>query len=245
MYGSVLLFESKRVFRNFPTVFFGLAFPVMMLLIFGGIYGNDPADQFGGQGTIDVSVPAYVGIVLAVTGLMSFPIGMVEYRSRSFLRRLRATPARPTAFLTGQIIGNGVVCVLGVILLIATGMIGYDLSSPEHPWAFAGLVILAALSMFGIGLLIASIARSESTALVLANLIYFPMIFLTGATIPLEIMPDTMQDIANVLPLTYAIDALKWAWLDTGGDAMTTSLLVTGGTIVVCGAVSLKWFRWE
>lgn len=245
MFTSVLLFESKRLARNFPPMFFGLVFPVMILLIFGGIYGNDPAEEFGGLGTVDVSVPAYIGMVLAVAGLMSFPLGMVEYRSRSFLRRLRATPARPTAFLISQVIANGVVCLLGVALLIAVAAIGYDLSSPEHPAAFVGLVLLTGVAMFGIGLLIASVARSESTAMVLANIVYFPMIFLTGATVPLEIMPDTMQNIADALPLTYAIDALKWAWLDTGGDGMVTSLAVMGGTVVVCGAVSLKWFRWE
>lgn len=245
MFSGIFLFETKRVFRNFPTVFFGLAFPVMMLLIFGGIFGNDPAEKFGGLGTVDVSVPAYIGLVLAVAGLMSFPLGMIEYRSRGFLRRLRATPARPSAFLVSQVIANAIVCLLGVALLVAVGAIVYDLSTPEHPWALAGLVLMAAVAMFGIGLLIASIARTEATGLVLANLIYFPMIFLTGATVPLEIMPASMRDVADALPLTYAVDALKWAWLDTGGDGLTKALLVMGGTVVVSGAVSLKWFRWE
>lgn len=245
MFGSIVSFEAKRMLRNFPPLFFGLAFPIMVLLIFGGIYGNDPSDQFDGMGTVDISVPAYTGLVLAVAGLMSFPLGMVEYRSRAFLRRLRATPARPGAFLAAQVIVNGVICVLGIGLLIGLAFWVYDLRAPERPWAFAGLVVLSACAMFGIGMLIASIARSESTALVLANLIYFPMIFLTGATVPLEIMPDTMRNISNALPLTYVVDALKWAWLDTGGDGMTTALLVLGGTIVASGAVAARWFRWE
>src|SRR5215813_11651172 len=95
--------------RNFPPLFFGLAFPVMLLALFGGIYGNKPAAQFGGLGTVDVSVPAYVALVLAVAGLTSFPLGMVEYRSRGFLRRLRATPARPSTFLVAQLVVNGIV----------------------------------------------------------------------------------------------------------------------------------------
>lgn len=245
MFGHIVSFESKRMLRNFPPLFFGLAFPMMVLLIFGGIYGNEPSDQFGGLGTVDISVPAYIGLVLAVAGLMSFPLGMVEYRSRSFLRRLRATPARPGAFLAAQVIVNGIICVLGIGLLITVAVFVYDLSAPEHPWAFAGLLVLSGCAMFGIGMVIASVARSESTALVLANLIYFPMIFLTGATVPLEIMPDTMRDISNALPLTYAVDALKWAWLDTDTGGMGTSLLVLGGTVVVSSIVAARWFRWE
>jgi len=244
MFPSVLVFESKRMLRNFPPLFFGLAFPVLVLVIFGGIYGNEPSDLWDGLGTVDVSVPAYVGLVVAVAGLMSFPLGMVEYRSRGFLRRLRATPAQPTAFLTAQVLVNVVICVLGVALLIVVGAIAFGLHAPARPLAFIGLALLSGAAMFGIGLLIASIARSEQTALVIANLVYFPMIFLTGATVPLELMPDGMRAISDVLPLTYAIESLQWAWLDRG-DAIGLDLAVLGGTTVVCAAGAAWLFRWE
>ncbi|GAA1560158.1 ABC transporter permease [Dactylosporangium maewongense] len=244
MFPSVLAFESRRMLRNFPPLFFGLVFPVMVLGIFGGIYGNKPSDLWDGLGTVDVSVPAYVGLVLAVAGLMSFPLGMVEYRSRGFLRRLRGTPARPTVFLTAQLLINIVICVLGIALLVVVGSLVFGLHAPERTFAFAGLALLSGAAMFGIGLLIASIARSEQTALVIANLVYFPMIFLTGATVPLELMPDWMRKISDALPLTYAIDALQWAWLDRG-DSIGVDVAVLGGTVVVCAAGAAWLFRWE
>lgn len=242
---QVILFESKRMSRNFPSMFFALAFPIMVLVIFGSIYGNEPSDMFDGLGTVDISVPAYTGLILAVAGLMSFPLNMVEYRSRAFLRRLRATPARPTIFLTAQVIVNGLVCVVGIALLIACGFIFYDLSAPERPVAFIGLVVLCCAAMFGLGMIIASFAKSEATALVVANLIYFPMIFLTGATLPLEIMPDGMRNISDFLPLTHGIEALKWAWNDMDIDSLVTPLAVLLGTIVVSGAIAARWFKWE
>lgn len=244
MFPSVLAFESKRMLRNFPPLFFGLAFPVMILVIFGGIYGNDPSELWDGLGTVDVSVPAYVGLVVAVAGLMSFPLGMVEYRSRGFLRRLRATPAQPAAFLGAQLLVNIVICVLGIALLIVVGALAFGLHAPVRPLAFTGLALLSGAAMFGIGLLIASIARSEQTALVVANLVYFPMIFLTGATVPLEIMPDGMRAISDALPLTYAIEALQWAWLDRG-DSIGIAVAVLAGTVVVCAAGAAWLFRWE
>jgi ABC-2 type transport system permease protein len=245
MFANVLAFETKRMLRNFPPLFFGLAFPVMVLVIFGGIYGNEPSDQFDGLGTVDVSVPAYVGLVIAVAGLMSFPLGMVEYRSRGFLRRLRATPARPGQFLTAQVVVNIAICAVGTVLLIVVGMLGYGLNRPAHLLAFIGIALLAAAAMFGIGMVIASLAATEQTAIVIANIVYFPMIFLTGATVPLEIMPDSMRRIADALPLTYAIDALKWAWLDRGGDSLGLGIGVLAGTLAVCAAVSARLFRWE
>jgi ABC-2 type transport system permease protein len=245
MFVNVLAFEGRRMLRNFPPLFFGLAFPVMMLAIFGGIYGNDPAEMWAGHGTVDFSTPAYVALVLAVAGLMSFPLGMVEHRSRGFLRRLRATPARPGAFLAAQVIVNGLVCLAGIGILLAAGALFFDLSAPEHPFAFVGIVVLAMAAMFGIGLLIAALARSESAAIAIANLAYFPMIFLTGATIPLEIMPEVMRRISDALPLSYAVDALRWAWLGQGGDSLGLALAVLGGTVVVCAGLAARLFRWE
>lgn len=243
---QAVIFESKRMGRNFPPMFFALAFPVMVLAIFGGIYGNDGSEEFGGLGTVDVSVPGYVALVLAVAGLMSFPLGMVEYRSRAFLRRLRATPARPATFLFAQVVVNALLCTAGIALLLIVGFWVYDLSTPERPFAFAGLVALASAAMFGLGMLIASVASSEQTALVIANLVYFPMIFLTGATLPLEIMPDGMRRVSDALPLTYAVESLKWAWLDVEPESsMTVALIVMCATVLVSAAVSMKWFRWE
>lgn len=244
MSSNVLSFETKRMVRNFPALFFGLAFPVMMLGIFGGIYGNEPSELFGGLGTVDVSVPSYIGLVAAVAGLVSFPLGMIELRSRGFLRRLRATPAQPMSFLVAQVIVNAVVYVLGIALLIIVGVLGFGLHAPDNAWAFVGVALLAAAAMFGIGMVIASVAKTEQSALAIAFIIYFPMIFLTGATVPLEVMPDVMQGIAAALPLTYAVDALQWAW--TGGSELPgLAFGVLAGTIVVSGAISAWLFRWE
>lgn len=245
MFSKVLRFETLRMSRNVPTLFFGLAFPLMMLLIFGGIYGNEPSEQFDGQGTVDVSVPAYLVLVLAVTGLMSFPLGMVEYRSRGFLRRMRATPVRPGAFLGAQLLVNLAVCLVGIGLLIVAAAVLYDLRAPEYPLAFVGLLLLSAAAAFSIGTLVASLARNESTALAIANLVYFPMIFLTGATLPREIMPEAMQRVGDALPLSYAVRSLQWAWLGRHEDELTLALGVLAGTALVCAAVSARLFRWE
>jgi ABC-2 type transport system permease protein len=245
MLASALVFEARRMSRNFPPLFFGLGFPIMMLAIFGGIYGNKPNPQFGGLGTVDISLPAYVALVLAVAGLMSFPLGMVEHRSRGFLRLLRTTPARPNAFLAAQVVVNGAVCLVGIALLVGVGMTVYSLDAPRHPVAFVAIALLAAGSTFGLGTVIAAVANSETAAAVVANIVFFPMIFLSGATVPLEIMPAGMRHISDALPLSYAVAALKWAWLDKQGSDLPLSLGVLAATLVVCAVASVKLFRWE
>src|SRR5690606_21353119 len=178
-------------------------------------------------------------------GLWRCPLGRVGLRAGGVLKRLRATPARPGAFLGAQVGVNAVVCLAGIGLLMLAGALIYDLRAPAHPLPFLGLLVLSAGAAFGLGLLIAALAPSETTAVVLANVVFFPMIFLTGATLPREIMPTAMERISDALPLSYAVRALQWAWLDTGGDELPLALGVLGATIVVCAAVAARTFRWE
>ena len=77
----------------------------------------------------------------------------------------------------------------------------------------------------------------------MANLLYFPMIFLSGAAVPQEVLSDGMRRIADVLPLTYAVDALRGAWTGTGAPALAFAVL--GGIIVGAGVLSARIFRWE
>lgn len=129
----IVRFEWRRTRRNFAPVFFALAFPVLMLCMFGGIYGNEPSEQFDGRGTVDMSVPAYLVLVVAVTGLMSFPLGLAEYRDRKVLKRFRATPVDASAFLIAQGLVNLALSLLGALLLVAAGYLFFDLNLPASP----------------------------------------------------------------------------------------------------------------
>ena len=89
--------EIKLFLREPIGAFFTLAFPLMMLFLFGTIYGNEPSPYFNGYGTVDVSVPAYTSMIISTAGIMSLTITMSAYREKGILRRLRATPLRPQA----------------------------------------------------------------------------------------------------------------------------------------------------
>lgn len=243
----IVRFEGRRMRRNFAPVFFALAFPVLMLCMFGGIYGNEPAKEFGGRGTVDMSVPAYLVLVVAVTGLMSFPLGLAEYRDRKVLKRFRATPVDASAFLVAQGLVNLALTLLGALLLVAAGYLFFGLHLPATPAAAAataGALLLCALAMYALGGVVAAVAPSERAAVAIANLVYFPMIFLSGATIPLQIFPDAMKTISAALPATYAVELLQHAWLDGPAD-VALDLGVLAGVVVVGTAAAARLFRWE
>jgi ABC-2 type transport system permease protein len=92
---KLTLVELKLFLRNPVGAFFTLIFPLMMLFLFGSIYGNEPSPLLGGYGSVDVSVPAYTAMIIATAGLLSLTIQISIYREKGVLRRLKATPLRP------------------------------------------------------------------------------------------------------------------------------------------------------
>ncbi|MBS2963478.1 ABC transporter permease [Actinocrinis puniceicyclus] len=237
-------FEGRRMARNFAPVFFALAFPVMMLCIFGGIYGNKPSSQFDGRGVVDSSVPAYLVLVVAVTGLMSFPLGLAEYRDRGILKGFRATPAPAWVFLAAQGAVNLALSLIGALLLVLTGGAFFGMHAPRSPAAAIAALVLGTVTMYAIGCLIAAVAPTERASTAVANLVYFPMIFLSGATIPLGLFPPVMKDISDALPATYAVRLLQHAWLGTSTNTVLDIAVLLAVSVVGAG-IAVRFFRWE
>lgn len=242
---EITYIEFKLFLRTFMNVFFSLVFPSMMLLIFGGIYGNEPSELFNGYGTVDVSVPAYTAMIIAVTGIMSLPLAVSGYREKKILKRLKATPINPTYILVSQILINLIMTFVGMIILFIVGKILFDLHFMGDVFEMSAAFLLSTLSMFSIGFVIASFAPNMKFATAIANIVYFPMLFLTGATLPLEIMPDVMIDISKAIPLTYAVEFLKGIWLGKDWTDFTKEIWILVGILAVCTAISVKKFKWE
>ena len=93
--------------------------------------------------------------------------------------------------------------------------------------------------------MIASVIDNSKAATAIANVVYFPMLFLSGATIPIETMPDTVQSIAKFIPLTHAVEMMKGAWAGKSLLNFGTQILVLLAIIVVCITVSILSFRWD
>lgn len=238
-------FEFKLFSRNFINMFFLLAFPTLMILLFGGIYGNTPNVLYGGVGMVDISVPAYAGMIISVTGLMSLPLTICEYREKKILKRYKATPIKPVYVIVSQVVVHTLMTIVGMALLIVIAKVAFDLHFMGNMVETIFVFLLSTLSVFSIGFLIASLAPNMKAANAIANLVYFPMLFLTGATVPIELLPKVMQRIAEFLPVTHVVSAMKEVWVGDGLSAAWGSIAVLAGVMVVCFGLSIKLFRWE
>ena len=236
--------EMKLFLREPAAVFFTLAFPVMVLLLFSSLFGNEPVQGYPNLRSVDVMTPAYTGMVIGTTALLGLPIAIAGYRKQGILQRLRATPLHPSTILASQVFVNLLMTILGIALLIVTAFFVYDLRLPEAPLSVALAFVIATLSFFAVGFVLAGLVSSARTAQIVGQVIFFPMFFLSGAAgIPREMFPDTLHRISDFLPLTYVVNLIQDLWIK--GSWNLTALAVLLGLLIVSVAVSARTFRWE
>lgn len=237
--------EIKLFMREPIGAFFTLGFPLMMLFLFGSIYGNEPSSFFGGRGTIDISIPAYTAMIIATSGLMSITITMASYCEKGVLRRLRTTPVSPLIILAAQVIVVFIMTLLGMILLMAAGKLVYHVQFEGNILSVFGGFVLGSLSFFGLGFILAGVMPNARSAQIVGMVLLYPMMFLSGAGFPRELLPESIKKIAAYLPLTYVVNLLRGLWIGDPWRAHMLDMGVLVGLLFLGVVVSAKTFRWE
>ncbi len=237
--------EIKLFLREPTTAFFTLAFPLILLFLFGSIYGNKPTPFFGGYGSVDVSVPSYMAMIIATSGLLGLTITMASYRERGILRRLKATPLRPQTILGAQVIVLFLMTALGMILLVIAGKLVYGLRFNGSPLNVLAAFVLSSMSFSALGFVLAGLLPTARTAQIVAMVLFYPMIFLSGATIPREVLPESIRQFAQVLPLSHVVTLLRGLWMGDPWEKHLTEVGILAVLLILGVLVSAKTFRWE
>ncbi|MFZ0547746.1 MAG: ABC transporter permease [Candidatus Promineifilaceae bacterium] len=240
--------QLKTFLREPAAFFFTLVFPVLLLTLFGVVWGNEPPPPdsgfyLGGFGFVDSAVPALAGLVIGTTALMSIPVATATAREQKILRRFKATPLHPLVYLASDVVIYFAISLLGMILLIIVGLVAFDLRFNGNWFALLGGFTLCALAFIASGYLIAGVAPTSRIAQVVGQLIYFPMMFLSGAAIPLQLMPDGVRHVAELLPMTMMVHLFQDLWFGNGW--YVTGIVVMLGLLVVGAILSARYFRWE
>jgi ABC-2 type transport system permease protein len=238
--------EAKLFLREPVSAFFTLIFPLLMLFIFGTIYGSNPIPGGGStQGAIGNLIPAFTAMIIGMTGLMPITITMATYRENGILRRLRTTPVSPLVVMAAQVIVVFVMTGLGMLLLVIAGRLVYQVQFAGNIFSVAGGFILSSLSFFGIGFILAGTMPTARTAQIVAMVLLYPMLILSGAAWPRELMPETVQKISAFLPLTYVVNLLGGLWIGDGWGLHLLDAGVLAGMLLLGILISVKTFRWE
>jgi ABC-2 type transport system permease protein len=199
-----------------------------------------------GSRYIDWLVPGLLGMNIMGTGLWGVGFAIVQARQKKLLKRLIATPMKKTHFLLSLVLSRLVTLSLEVIIIIGFAWLVFDVIVQGRLWALAAIALMGALSFGGLGLFVASRARTIEAVSGLMNLVMLPMWVLSGVFFASTNFPDVMQPFIHILPLTALIDAMR-AVVNEGrsiaGVAPQLGILTAwGGTSFL---LSLKFFRWQ
>ena len=243
-YFKLTRMEFILYLREPSGFFFTLIFPLLLMMLFGSIWGNDP---FPGEnfGYIDFAVSAFIGMVILTSGIMGLTTSIAAYREKGILRRFKASPISPLLVLTAELSSLFLITVAGMILLLIAGVLVFGMrfygSIPEVFIAF----VLSTLSISALGFIPASLAPTARSGMIIANVMYFPMLFLSGAALPREMLPPFLSTFSQILPLTHVIELLRGLWLGGHLWEYPVQIIVLCGVTVAGFVIAAKYFRWE
>jgi ABC-2 type transport system permease protein len=236
-----LAFEQRVFWRSREAAVFIFIFPILLYVLLSSVY----SDEIDGVPSADVLLAGLFGYGAANTAFGGLAIILVGRRETGILKRLRATPLPPGAYIAAVLLSTLLVFAAQAVALLALGSAAFGASMPENPLGFAGAVVLGVASFAGLGVGAAALIRSAEGVSAVVNVVLLPMAFLSGSFGPTEDYPAFLEAIADVLPLTYFLDIVNGVYLD--GD----SLVADPGALAVVGAwgaaglvVALRRFSW-
>lgn len=244
-FSTLLRTESRLMLRDMNVPIFGVGFPVIFAVILGLIARSKPAYAGADYTFLQQSFGALVSIGICATGLMGMPLTISDYRHRKVLKRFKVTPVSPAMLLLVQFVINLMMSLVSLLLVYAVCslLFGYKMTGTFGTFILSYLLVL--LAMYGIGMMLASVSPNMKTANILCSLVYFPMLLLSGATVPYEVMPKLMQEAMDFLPQTQGIKLLKGSSLGIPAGDITFQALLMLGIAALCILISLRCFRWE
>jgi ABC-2 type transport system permease protein len=237
--------ELKLFVRERVGLFWGVGFPVVLLIIFGSIPSfKDPVTKsLPDVSVLDAYVPTLIGFVLAMLALNVLPPVLAGYREKGILRRLATTPVGASRMLTAQLIIILSVAAAALIVVLGVARIAYNVPLPKQAGGFLIAAVLGAVALVSVGLFISAVASSGRMANAVGAIVFFPMMFFAGLWLPIAAMPSALRQISHATPLGAAAQAMQDSW--QGNFPHPLHLIVLAAWAVVFGAAAARLFRWE
>lgn len=237
--------EQKLFWRNREAAFFTFFLPIIFFLIFGSIYGNDIIKKEHVRAK-DFLEAGMIGYGMASTAFAGLAITMVIRRESGVLKRIRATPLPPAAYLGAVLASTFVVFLVEAVLIIAIGRLLFDIPVPTRLLSLFGVLVIGAGCFAALGLGLTSAIRSSEGASAVVNFVYLPMAIISGTFFTTHQFPRFLRAIADVLPLTYFTKLTRNVMLrheHLWSQGSSIAVIAAWGAVGLL--VALFTFRWQ
>ena len=239
---QLLLTEAKLFLREPMALFWGVLFPLVLIVAFG-IAGHHADRKLGGQSLVDVYVPVMMAFVLTVVAVQVLPSILSSYREKGVLRRLSTTPIHPRLLLGADVAVLVTVIVTALLVIAVVARVAFNVHLPSQGLGFVLTLALAAVAMLGLGAVVASISGTPRIANAIGTLLFFPMMFFAGLWVPRQTMPSALLHVSDYTPLGAATAAIQ----DTmhGHWPGVAHFGVLAVYALVLSLAASRLFRWE
>lgn len=195
---------------------------------------------------IDFLLPGIIAMTIMQLGIFSVAFGFISFKTSGALRRMQATPLHPINFLAAQSVTRVIIGVAQVLILLGIGVFAFNMHLIGSLFTMISMSLIGIVTFLAFGFAIAGWAKDENQAAPVANLVSFPMLFLSGTFFPREAFPEYLQKITDVLPLTFLADALRRI-----ANEGATLWMVRGDILglviwaIIAFVVAVRVFKWE
>jgi imidazolonepropionase-like amidohydrolase/ABC-type multidrug transport system permease subunit len=233
--------ELRLAFRDKQVLFFNYVFPLIFFFLFSAITHAER-----GGSTIAVVVTNVLVIGILGNGFFGAGIRAVQEREQNILRRFKVAPISPLPIL-GASLTTGLLLFIPAILLtvgLARGL--YGMPVPDRPFSLLLFLAIGAVAFRAIGLIVAAVSNSTAESNLLVQLLYMPMMFLSGATFPASLLPRWTQTVAQFMPAAYLVSGMEG--ILTQHESLSANWKAAAALLITLGLaifVAMRLFRWE
>jgi ABC-2 type transport system permease protein len=215
-----------------------LVVPALIIYLFSEVFPT-PADV----------APVLLGVIVFILTYMLTAIGFLRERTAGTLDRILVSPISRMGVVFGYVLGFGVLATVQSAVLLGSAVYFLDIVFEHGVVLFFVVELLCALTALGLGILLSLFAENEFQALQFMPIVIIPQVILGGTFVPIEKLPDYLELLARVMPITYILQAMeyvvlgeggsteRWEFLGDGGDAVLSIVVETGDFWAAIGAL--------
>jgi len=238
-FAALTRMRVQLAFRNKMFFFFVIVMPFAFFFLYAGVFAK----------SVPRIVSFYLGPVLAFNVMGSFwglSATLVLFREQGILRRFHVAPVSASDLLASRIVANYVLTLPTVVLELLFARFIFHVPSLGNPISLFILTSIGIVSFGSLGLVIASVTNTMQETQVLNQLLWLPLIFLSGATFPLAYLPRTVQRFGLFLPATYLVNGLQQTVVNSATPSSRyVEILSLSFWAFITFFLSAQLFRWE
>lgn len=244
-YAALTKAEAKLFIRQPVVLFFQVAFPVLLLVLFGAMFSSVPLGEGSGRTVIDFYLPALIGAFVAQAGLVSLPIFLANYRKLGILKRYHVSPVSLSTYLAVHVTVQVASMLLTAMVMTGIGKLLFDVAMPQNLLGVLGVGVLGMAAFFAFGFALSGVLPSPQAGQAVGNFLFLTMFFLSGATIPHGMFPGWLETVSYALPLTHVVQPMADLWLGRPATPHLVSVLVLAVLIPLGVLVAKQVFSWK